>query len=126
MCSSISKTILVYTGIIVRNSFVTYDREHDRIGFWKTNCSELWERLNATGAHSPAASPAGPSTVDSPRSSAVLPPEANPAADSPYFHIGITCHFLEATCISLEFIPMLFVSDIRVVGYTYFYCLLVA
>ncbi|KAL1812554.1 aspartic proteinase 36 isoform X1 [Daucus carota subsp. sativus] len=74
-------------GIIVRNTFVTYDREHDRIGFWKTNCSELWERLNATGAHSPAASPAGPSTVDSPRSSAVLPPEANPAADSPYFHI---------------------------------------
>ncbi|KAL6513347.1 hypothetical protein OROGR_020833 [Orobanche gracilis] len=31
-------------GIIVRNTLVTYDREHEKIGFWKTNCSELWER----------------------------------------------------------------------------------
>ncbi|CAN4087033.1 unnamed protein product [Withania somnifera] len=33
-------------GIIVRNTLVTYDRQHDMIGFWKTNCSELWDRLN--------------------------------------------------------------------------------
>ncbi|XP_019444898.1 PREDICTED: aspartic proteinase nepenthesin-1-like [Lupinus angustifolius] len=33
-------------GIIVRNTLVMYDREHTRIGFWKTNCSELWERLH--------------------------------------------------------------------------------
>ncbi|KAM1529576.1 hypothetical protein ACFX1Z_018767 [Malus domestica] len=33
-------------GIVVRNTLVTYDREHSKIGFWKTNCSELWERLN--------------------------------------------------------------------------------
>ncbi|MED6196675.1 hypothetical protein PIB30_049606 [Stylosanthes scabra] len=32
-------------GIIVRNTLVTYDREHTKVGFWKTNCSELWERL---------------------------------------------------------------------------------
>ncbi|KAL8540780.1 hypothetical protein ACS0TY_002122 [Phlomoides rotata] len=32
--------------IIVRNTLVTYDREHEKIGFWKTNCSELWERLH--------------------------------------------------------------------------------
>lgn len=23
-----------------------YDREHEKVGFWKTNCSELWERLH--------------------------------------------------------------------------------
>uniref|UniRef100_A0A803R100 Uncharacterized protein n=1 Tax=Cannabis sativa TaxID=3483 RepID=A0A803R100_CANSA len=27
-----------------------YDREHSKIGFWKTNCSELWERLHITGS----------------------------------------------------------------------------
>ncbi|KAK4771811.1 hypothetical protein SAY86_013586 [Trapa natans] len=30
-------------GIITRNTLVMYDREHSRIGFWKTNCSELWK-----------------------------------------------------------------------------------
>ncbi|CAN6562891.1 unnamed protein product [Malus baccata var. baccata] len=33
-------------GIVVRNTLVMYDRAHSKIGFWKTNCSELWERLN--------------------------------------------------------------------------------
>ncbi|XP_048234787.1 aspartic proteinase 36-like [Ricinus communis] len=33
-------------GIIVRNTLVTYDRQNNRIGFWKTNCSELWKRLD--------------------------------------------------------------------------------
>ncbi|XP_062099601.1 aspartic proteinase CDR1-like [Humulus lupulus] len=33
-------------GILVRNTLVTYDRENDKIGFWKTNCSELWKSLN--------------------------------------------------------------------------------
>ncbi|XP_027192201.1 aspartic proteinase 36-like isoform X2 [Cicer arietinum] len=32
-------------GIIVRNTLVMYDREQTKIGFWKTNCAELWERL---------------------------------------------------------------------------------
>ncbi|KAL8540778.1 hypothetical protein ACS0TY_002121 [Phlomoides rotata] len=40
-------------GIIVRNTLVTYDREHEKIGFWKTNCSELWERLNSSPAPPP-------------------------------------------------------------------------
>ncbi|KAM0067992.1 putative nepenthesin [Helianthus debilis subsp. tardiflorus] len=35
-------------GIIVRNIFVMYERENHRIGFWKTNCSELWARLIAS------------------------------------------------------------------------------
>jgi hypothetical protein len=44
------------TGIVVRNTLVTYDRHNEKIGFWKTNCSELWERLNISGAPSPAPS----------------------------------------------------------------------
>lgn len=36
-------------GIIVRNTLVMYDREHEKIGFWKTNCAELWERLHISG-----------------------------------------------------------------------------
>ncbi|XP_073026784.1 aspartic proteinase 36-like [Primulina eburnea] len=46
-------------GIIFRNTLVTYDREHERIGFWKTNCSELWEKLNVS-----AVSPPLPSGID--------------------------------------------------------------
>ncbi|XP_071707511.1 aspartic proteinase 36-like [Rutidosis leptorrhynchoides] len=34
-------------GIITRNIFVMYDRENDKIGFWKTNCSDLWARLHS-------------------------------------------------------------------------------
>ncbi|PIN24030.1 Aspartyl protease [Handroanthus impetiginosus] len=40
-------------GIIVRNTLVTYDREHEKIGFWKTNCSELWDRLQVSSAPPP-------------------------------------------------------------------------
>ncbi|PKA53274.1 Aspartic proteinase-like protein 2 [Apostasia shenzhenica] len=43
-------------GIIVRNTLVTYDRHNQRIGFWKTNCSELWKRLNIDVAPYPAPS----------------------------------------------------------------------
>lgn len=43
-------------GIVVRNTLVTYDRSKERIGFWKTNCSELWETLQIHGAPSPAPS----------------------------------------------------------------------
>nr|KJB17990.1 hypothetical protein B456_003G027900 [Gossypium raimondii] len=59
-------------GIIVRNTLVTYDREHSKIGFWKTNCSELWERLHRTGGQSPSSSSSGKdnSTVESPTTSA--------------------------------------------------------
>ncbi|KAL5780148.1 hypothetical protein ACOSQ2_010885 [Xanthoceras sorbifolium] len=40
-------------GIVVRNTLVTYDREDDKIGFWKTNCSELWRRLQVPSAPAP-------------------------------------------------------------------------
>lgn len=43
-------------GILVRNTLVTYDRQNQKIGFWKTNCSELWERLHIDGAPAPAPS----------------------------------------------------------------------
>lgn len=41
----------------MRNTLVTYDRENDRIGFWKTNCSELGKRLNTLTAPPPAPLP---------------------------------------------------------------------
>lgn len=40
-------------GIIVRNTLVMYDREHSKIGFWETNCSELWERLHISDSPPP-------------------------------------------------------------------------
>ncbi|XP_018680544.2 aspartic proteinase 36-like [Musa acuminata AAA Group] len=40
-------------GIIFRNTLVTYDRQNERIGFWKTNCSVLWERLHSDGGPTP-------------------------------------------------------------------------
>ncbi|CAK8539666.1 unnamed protein product [Lathyrus sativus] len=43
-------------GIFVRNTLVMYDRENSKVGFWKTNCSELWERLHISDAPSPAPS----------------------------------------------------------------------
>ncbi|XP_015056416.1 aspartic proteinase-like protein 2 isoform X3 [Solanum pennellii] len=43
-------------GIIVRNTLVTYDRQHEMVGFWKTNCSDLWNRLNLSP---PPPSPSG-------------------------------------------------------------------
>lgn len=63
---------------------MTYDREHEKIGFWKTNCSELWERLNATGAPPP-----GPSALDRPNSTAAFPPAVVPAGPSHYVPSGI-------------------------------------
>ncbi|XP_004292749.1 PREDICTED: aspartic proteinase-like protein 2 isoform X1 [Fragaria vesca subsp. vesca] len=41
-------------GILVRNTLVTYDREDNKVGFWKTNCSELWKSLSHENAQAPA------------------------------------------------------------------------
>ncbi|GAB2228362.1 hypothetical protein Droror1_Dr00010197 [Drosera rotundifolia] len=43
-------------GIIVRNTLVTYDRKNERVGFWKTNCSDLWKNLSAKLSPSPSPS----------------------------------------------------------------------
>ncbi|XP_057964422.1 aspartic proteinase 36-like [Malania oleifera] len=64
-------------GIIVRNTLVTYDRKHEKIGFWKTNCSELWEIL-----HIPDASPES-SAFNKDNSSAEIPSAVAPNG-SPY------------------------------------------
>ncbi|KAK6120848.1 hypothetical protein DH2020_045404 [Rehmannia glutinosa] len=50
-------------GIVVRNTLVTYDREHEKIGFWKTNCSDLWERLHPSTAPPPL--PSGTDEINS-------------------------------------------------------------
>ncbi|XP_022985603.1 aspartic proteinase nepenthesin-1-like [Cucurbita maxima] len=57
-------------GIIVRNTLVMYDREHSKIGFWKTNCSELWERLHISdeNAHAPSVSNTSHDTDTAPAS----------------------------------------------------------
>ncbi|KAL7083913.1 hypothetical protein ACP275_14G191500 [Erythranthe tilingii] len=69
-------------GIVVRNTLVTYDREHEKIGFWKTNCSQLWERLHLSPAPPPL-----PSGTDKDNStldiSPVLAPSESPPAPAP-------------------------------------------
>jgi hypothetical protein len=68
-------------GIIVRNTLVTYDRHNEKIGFWKTNCSELWERLHIGGAPSP-----GPSSDTG--SQADMSPAPAPSG-LPEFDVGL-------------------------------------
>ncbi|KAK5784967.1 hypothetical protein PVK06_039508 [Gossypium arboreum] len=83
-------------GIIVRNTLVTYDRKDSKIGFWKTNCSELWERLHVTSAPSPSPSPfPSPSPSPSPSSSSgkenstfEMPPISAPEESPIYALIG--------------------------------------
>ncbi|KAK8686048.1 hypothetical protein V6N13_125075 [Hibiscus sabdariffa] len=83
-------------GIIVRNTLVTYDRKHSKIGFWKTNCSKLWEKLHVTGAPSPSQSqsPSPSRSSPSPSSSSgkdnstfkippALAPDITPTYDLP-------------------------------------------
>ncbi|KAA3473822.1 aspartic proteinase-like protein 2 [Gossypium australe] len=88
----------VVIGIIVRNTLVTYDRKDSKIGFWKTNCSELWERLHVTSAPSPSPSPSPspfPSPSPSPSSSSgkenstfEMPPIPAPEESPIYALIG--------------------------------------
>lgn len=44
-------------GIVVRNMLVTYDRVNRQIGFWQTNCSDLWSNLQAASSTPSAAAP---------------------------------------------------------------------
>ncbi|CAK9186294.1 unnamed protein product [Ilex paraguariensis] len=72
-------------GIIVRNTLVSYDREHEKVGFWKTNCSDLWEKLNISGAPPPA-----PSASNETNSTADMHPTLAPSEPSQYVHPGET------------------------------------
>ncbi|XP_038715792.1 aspartic proteinase 39 isoform X2 [Tripterygium wilfordii] len=65
-------------GIVVRNTLVTYDRENNKIGFWKTNCSELWRRLQIPGGPAPA-----PSVSPSSNGSIRMPPSPLPSGSPP-------------------------------------------
>ncbi|KAL0545583.1 hypothetical protein IC582_015472 [Cucumis melo] len=74
-------------GIIVRNTLVTYNRENSTIGFWKTNCSELWKNLHYL---SPAPPPAPlPSHVLN--TSKEVPPPGSPSVPflSGEFQVGV-------------------------------------
>lgn len=71
--------LLFVTGIVVRNTLVLYDRENSKIGFWKTNCSELWERLNVDGAPPPA-----PSSSNGNNSNTEMPPSVAPSDQKHY------------------------------------------
>uniref|UniRef100_A0A6N2LPC6 Peptidase A1 domain-containing protein n=2 Tax=Salix viminalis TaxID=40686 RepID=A0A6N2LPC6_SALVM len=66
-------------GIVVRNTLVFYDRENSKIGFWKTNCSELWERLHVDGAP-----PLAPSSSYVNNSSTEMPPSMAPTDQQHY------------------------------------------
>ncbi|KAJ6833029.1 aspartic proteinase CDR1-like [Iris pallida] len=63
-------------GILVRNTLVTYDRQNERIGFWKTNCSELWSRL-----HIAAPPPKVPSASPNKNSTVGVSPASSPSGD---------------------------------------------
>lgn len=56
-----------------------YDRGHSKIGFWKTNCSELWERLHISG--SPPLMPSAPNRENS---TTEIPP-TSPPAEAPQY-----------------------------------------
>ncbi|XP_049401187.1 aspartic proteinase 36-like isoform X2 [Solanum stenotomum] len=65
-------------GIIVRNTLVTYDRQHEMVGFWKTNCSDLWDRLNLSPP------PPLPSGLDNTNSTGSMYPTLVPTGSPGY------------------------------------------
>ncbi|KAG6513430.1 aspartic proteinase 36-like [Zingiber officinale] len=85
-------------GIIVRNTLVTYDRQNEKIGFWKTNCSELWERLHMGGASSPTPLESATSTIsDSPAPSPAVLPD--------HFEIGLITFDMSLNITYAELLP---------------------
>lgn len=60
-----------------------YDREHEKIGFWKTNCSEVWERLHISDAP-----PQVPPPLGRKNSSIDIPPTMAPIGPPPYILPG--------------------------------------
>lgn len=85
-------------GILVRNTLVTYDRENDKIGFWKTNCSELWKSLHYLDPSAPPPLPSHsqntnvgiPPTAASGGLPPTLSPDGLPHAGFPgEFQIGL-------------------------------------
>lgn len=60
-----------------------YDRENSKIGFWKTNCSELWETLHTSDAPSPV-----PSNSEVTNLTKAFAPSVAPSASLDNFHQG--------------------------------------
>lgn len=60
-----------------------YDRENSKIGFWKTNCSELWERL-----HVPDAPPPMSPNSEGTNLTKALEPSVAPSASPNNIHQG--------------------------------------
>lgn len=73
----------VCVGIVVRNTLVLYDREHKKIGFWKTNCSELWERLHVSDAPPPV-----PPNSEGTNLTKAFQPSVAPSASQHNIHQG--------------------------------------
>jgi hypothetical protein len=61
-----------------------YDREHSKIGFWKTNCSELWERLQVSDAPPPV-----PPNSDGTNLTQAFEPSVAPSPSQYDLHQGI-------------------------------------
>ena len=97
----ISNFCLFEAGIVVRNTLVTYDRGNDRIGFLKTNCSELWRRVEFTGAPAPA-----PLVSKSKDTNMEIPPTLAPSGSPPNVLPGAWL----ITCFQTMFSPCLLVS----------------
>ncbi|XP_021908157.1 uncharacterized protein LOC110822362 [Carica papaya] len=66
-----------------------YDREHSKVGFWKTNCSQLWEMLRITDA------------------SAQLPPAPTPTENDAY--LGESNSTIES---SSKILPEVYIGQI--------------
>ncbi|KAL3631701.1 hypothetical protein CASFOL_024685 [Castilleja foliolosa] len=84
-------------GIIVRNTLVTYDREHEKIGFLKTNCSELWGSLHPSTAPPPLPSDTDEmnSTIDT---GPTLAPSESPLPKAPgEIRIGLIKFYMSST-----------------------------
>ncbi|KAH0457024.1 hypothetical protein IEQ34_014931 [Dendrobium chrysotoxum] len=76
-------------GIVARNTLVIYDRRNERIGFWKTNCSELWERLKFNGAPSPAPLASENSYTSEISSPALSPSQAQNYSLPAQYRVGV-------------------------------------
>lgn len=100
-------SVMFMVGILVRNTLVTYDREHSKIGFWKTNCSELWERLHVSPSPLPM-----PPTSEEKNPTAETQPTVAPSG-SPYVlsgsagyntssNIKLVCYFRSQPMLSVS------------------------
>lgn len=62
-------------GIVVRNMLVTYDRANQQIGFWRTNCSDLWNNIKAPASTPPSVPPPVPAPEFAPEENSSTTPD---------------------------------------------------